>query len=295
MMLKRLGFLLATMFVVTPVMAQIPGLGAADPGATQQRQMDEERRRRQEEREQRPNVAEPLRVAPAQGPAVQAGQDALRFMVREVRFTDSQILSKDELDALAKEIVGREVSLADLQQLAVRINALYQSKGVVTAQAVIPPQDVSSGVVLIRLVEGRLGQIRIEGNESTRESYIVDRLRLQPADLMDIKTLEAALVRFNRTNDAQIQAELKPGGQFATTDLELKMQEPQRQELRLTVDNLGAKSTGEQRAGISYLNRSLLGFRDDLNLSYTRAEGQESQAVTYGFPINTWGGRLNLV
>jgi len=285
----------ATWLVATQAFAQIPAIpSAGSSGATLQRQIEEDRRRREEEREPARPITEPLRREVQETPVAQPGAESVRFMVREIRFTQSALLSPEELAAIANEFQGRELSLADLQQVAARVNELYRKKGIVTSQAVIPPQDVSSGVVTVRLVEGRLGKISIEGNGSTNESYIVDRLRLQPEDLMELGRLEAALVRFNRTNDVQLQAELKPGEQFGTTDLNIAVTEPPRQELRLTVDNFGATSTGVNRAGLSYINRSLLGFRDDLGLSTTQAYGQESYAATYGFPINTWGGRFNL-
>ena len=282
------------LLAAAPAFAQVVIPPSADPGAMQQRQIDEDRRRREDEREQRGPVVEPLKRPTQAEPAVQPGQESIRFFVREIRFSDSKILSAEELSALASEYQGRESSLAELQKLASRVNELYRKKGVVTAQAVIPPQDVSNGVIRVRLVEGRLGKIKINGNESTNESYIVDRLVLKPSDLMDIGGLETALVRFNRTNDVQLQAELKPGETFATTDLALVAKEPVRQELRLTLDTLGATATGKERAGLAYQNRSLLGFRDDLGFSYTQSLGLDSVSGIYAFPVNTWGGRLNL-
>ncbi len=280
----------ALLFAV-PAYAQVPP--AADPGAIQQRMMDDVMRRQELERERRKPVTEPLRREPPPV-AAQPGVDAVRFMVREIRFTKSEILSAEELEAVALDFRGREVSLGDLQRLAARINDLYKRKGVVTAQAIVPPQDVSSGVVTIRLVEGRLGSIRIKGNDSTNESYVAARLGLQPSDLMDLSMLEAALVRFNRTNDAQLRVELAPGERFATTDLSVLMTEPPRHDMRLTYDTMGSAATGKERSGLSYLNRSVFGFRDDLTLSATQATGQFSQSVSYGFPFNTWGGRVNL-
>ncbi len=286
--------IVAAALFMAQAFAQVQVPPAADPGAIQQRMMDDLMRRQELERERRKPVAEPLRRDVPEIPAGQAGPEAVRFLVREIRFTKSEILSAEELESVAAEFRGRELSLADLQKLAARVTELYRRKGVVTAQAVVPPQDVTGGVVLIRLVEGRLGKVRIEGNDSTNEGYVADRLGLQPEDLMDLATLEAALVRFNRTNDAQLRAELKPGERFATTDLRVAMTEPQRHDLRITLDNLGASATGKERTAIIYLNRSLLGFRDYLSLSVTSATGQYSQAVTYDFPVNTWGGRINL-
>jgi hemolysin activation/secretion protein len=280
--------------VATPAFAAPVLPPATEPGAIQQRQIDEEHRRREDEREQRKTDVEPLKRPVEAAPAVQAGQEAVRFFVRQIVFSKSEILSEEELNSLAKDYLNRESSLAELQALAVRINELYRSKGVVTAQAVIPPQDVTTGIIHIRLVEGRLGKVSIKGNESTKSYYIDSRLHLAPGDLIDLAKYEAALVRFNRTNDVQLQAQLAPGEKFATTDLALTAAEPERQEFRLTLDNLGSTATGKERAGLAYENRSVLGYRDDLGLSYSRAVGQESQSASYAFPVNTWGGRLNL-
>src|SRR5690606_4495652 len=63
---------------------------------------------------------------------------------------------------------------------------------------------------------------------------------------------------------------------------------------RRSSDLLGSKLTGEWRLGLSYRNRSVLGFRDDLLLSWTHAAGQESRMLQYGFPFNPWGGRISL-
>lgn len=276
---------------LAPAQAQAP---AASPGAAQQRQIDEERRLREQDRLPQRPAADPLRVAPPPPTVAIPGAQALRFAVREIRFTPSEILSAEELEALARPYRGPEVSLADLQKLVAQVNQLYRDRGVVTALAVLPPQDVSSGVITVRLVEGRLGQVRIEGNASTSASYVDARIGLASGDLIDLPVLESALIRFNRTNDVQLAAELKPGDEAGQTDLHVLLSEPTRQQFQVFTDNLGVPSTGTYRAGLSYLNRSLLGYRDELSFLATTAEGLDSLAAVYGFPINTVGGRLSL-
>ncbi len=272
--------------------AQLPP--ALDPGAIQQQRIQEERRREELQRLQRQPVTDPIQREPGEEPAVQPAPDAVRFLVREIRFTPSEILSTEELEEVARDFRGRQLSFADLQTLVNRVNALYQAKGVVTAQAVIPPQDVSEGVVTVRLVEGRVGEISLEGNDSTRERYVTDRLSLEVSDLVDLPRLERDLVRFNLTNDAQLRAELTPGQEFATTDINLTLTEPPRHNLWLFVDNAGTESTGEWRGGATYLNRSLLGWRDELSLTASGAGGLESYAASYSLPFNRWGGRVSL-
>ena len=266
---------------------------AAEAGALQQRQIESEQRRREAERELR-QPAEPL-VRPAAPPAATVATDSgVRIAVKEVRFTPSEILSAEALEAVAADYRGKQVSLTELQQLAARVNALYKAKGVVTALATIPQQDVTAGVIEVRLVEGRVGAVRVEGNASTETDFITNRLGLQAGQLVDLDKLEQGLVWFNRTNDVRLQAELKPGAVFSTTDIQVGVTEPPRHEMLLTLDNLGSKLTGAWRAGVSYRNRSLLGLRDDLSLSYTRARGQDSRAASYSVAANRYGGRLSL-
>jgi len=291
--MSRVAACLAGAVLALPAAGQVIPR-AADPGAIQQRQIDEDRRREELERLKRKPVTDPLRVPDTGKPAVQAAPDAVRFQVREIEFTASEILTREELESIARDYRGRELTFADLQQLAERVNALYRAKGVVTAQAVVPPQDVSAGIVRIRLVEGRLGEIRLDGNENTSERFVKWRLGQEPGQLVDLQLLERSLVRFNRTSDAQLRADLKPGATFGTTDLNLTLTEPPRQDLRAFIDNNGATGTGVWRVGVSYLNRSLLGYRDDLSLGANASDGHEGYSIVYGFPWNRWGGRASL-
>jgi hemolysin activation/secretion protein len=276
-----------------PVLAQqIPP--GAQPGVIQERRIEEERRLRQQEDLRRERIEKPVDADALRVPARPAAGDELRFMVREIEFSPSAILTADELETLAAPYRNRMVSLAELHSLVAQINELYRKKGVVTAQALLPPQDLSDGKVRIRLVEGRIGKLSVQGNPTTDDDYVTNRIRQQPGDLVDLPSLEKDLKRFNRYNDAQLRAELKPGEQVGQTDIGLLVAEPPRHDLRLFADNLGSPQTGQSRLGVVYRNRSLLGRRDEAMLSTVRAEGQESYSVSYGLPVGTLGTRLQL-
>ena len=292
--LHRVAAAALTTLAAAQAGAQLVLPPAIDSGAQQQRQIDEQNRRREAETGL-PQPAQPLtRPAAPAVPAVPRSDADVRITVKEIRFSPSEILSNEELEAIAAPYRGRPVSLAELQQLADQVNALYKAKGVVTALATIPQQDVTNGVIEVRLVEGRVGAVHLSGNASTRDSYIESRLGLSGGMLVDLNRLERSLIWFNETNDIRLQADLQPGTAFGTTDINVNVVEPPRQELLLTLDNLGSALTGEWRGGVSYRNRSLFGFRDELFASYTGASGQDSGALTYSVPFNPWGGRVNV-
>ena len=276
------------------VQAQVVLPPSADPGALQQQRLDEEQRRQERERLQRiPADGQVRQDTPAPVPTQAAG--GAKFMVRDIQFAQpSEVFSNDELAALVQDVKGKEATFADLQAMAERINVAYRDKGVVTARAIIPPQDISSGTITLQLVEGKLGAITLKGNQSTRDSYILGRVQAEPGALVDLPSLQSSLARFNRTNSAQLRAGLEPGQTFGSTDLVIDVQEPERHAFRIGFDNLGSDVTGKNRLGLAYSNQSLLGWRDTLNLAVMSAEGLKSYSLAYGIPVTVSGGRLSL-
>ncbi|NBD21897.1 ShlB/FhaC/HecB family hemolysin secretion/activation protein [Aquabacterium fontiphilum] len=293
-MIPKMGWLAAAL-AAWPAMAQVPPVlpQTVDPGALQQRRIEEEERRRMIERAEQQRSAPPAVEAPP-APAATKADDTVRFEVREVSFTASEIFSAEELQAFANALKGPNRTLADVQATVAEINAIYRKRGVVTARAVLPPQNVAGGVVQIRLVEGRVGEVRVQGATSTHPDYVRNRISLQPGQLVSLPALEDDMLWFNRTTDAQLQAQLKPGASFGTTDVLINISEPPRHLLRVAYDTLGSRSTGELRTSVGYYNRSLLGYRDEASITTTQSRGQQSYAAGYTFPFNRQGGRLSL-
>ncbi len=291
---RRLPSFAVMLVLCASSQAQTPLPPGADPAVIQQREIERERRERGE-RERRERIERPLRREEPKPPPEAPAEEGIRFLVREIRFEPpSEILEREDLEGLAAPYRGRSLAFADLRKLVEAINALYRSKGVVTARAVLPPQEVTDGVVRIRLVEGRVGLIRLEGNATTDAGYVTDRLRLKPSMLVDPGLLERDLIRFNRSNDAQLRAELRPGAEFGQTDVLVAITEPKRDDARLFVDNAGSAPTGELRAGAAWLRRSLTGRRDDFYASIVEAEGHHGKYLTYGAPVGVRGTRVNV-
>lgn len=267
-----------------------------DPGAIQRQSIEQQKKLLEEERQRSRSDS---RTSPLDRSAVErkdgtASPSAARVTVKRIEFSPSALLPEAELKKIAADYEGKEVGFADLQALVARVNALYKARGAIAAEAVIPAQDVSGGVIMIRLVEGKLGAYQLQGNDSTSASYVLDRMHDAPGSLVDIARLERDLIWFNRTNDVQLRAVLKPGQAFATTDVELAAQEPSRHSLSLFTDTAGSRSTGEYRVGAVYGNHSLFGYRDELTISTTQARGYDGRALSYAVPVNTWGGRFSL-
>ncbi|MCW5624063.1 MAG: ShlB/FhaC/HecB family hemolysin secretion/activation protein [Burkholderiales bacterium] len=112
------------------------------------------------------------RPKPAQPPTAE-----VRVQVNRIVVGPSEKLSRAEIEAVTAPYTGRDVTIRELFDAVAALNRLYRDKACVTCQAFLPPQKVEDGTVEIRLVEGRLGEVRVVGATAIRDGWILDRIR----------------------------------------------------------------------------------------------------------------------
>ena len=217
-----------------------------------------------------------------------------RVRVNKVVTNASRLLTAGEIEAITSTLVGREVSIKELFDTVAAINELYKARGCATCQAFLPPQKVEAGTIEIRLVEGALGAVRVEGAGYIREGFILDRIHAKPGEVLDLKALEKDLAFINNTNDFKTAASLKPGAAFGTVDAVIRTQEPPRFGLTLFGDNAGRDETGRNRTGLIFNARSVFGVSDPLTISASGSDGALAGSVGYSLPVNRWGTRIGM-
>jgi len=266
--------------VVPPVAAQPDAGGIIE----QQRETLEQYRLQRKLEKAKPAEGE-VEQQPEDEPDVGEVSDEKVIKVNRFDLDESEILTQEELAAIVKPHEGKVLSIKDLFDIIRQINDLYDEKRYPTARAVLPPQEVEDGVVRIRLVEAKVGEVRIEGAERTREAYVRSRVGEESGFLLSVIDLEEDLVQFNRLNDTKLRAKLAPGAEFGTTDVILQVQEPQTAQLFLFFDNAGRKSVGRERMGVVFRVNALTGRDDPLLITADLAEGSNSVLASYSTPI----------
>ncbi|HRR21678.1 MAG TPA: ShlB/FhaC/HecB family hemolysin secretion/activation protein [Desulfomonilia bacterium] len=288
LILVGLGFLLPTAYI----RAQ-----SVDPGAIRERGSETQEYYRLEEILRERKIPEKGRIKDRTEEAAKPEPETAEqtIFISRIDAGPSAILSADEIRDITGGYEGKNVSIRDLFDVVRRINELYARKSV-AARAVLPPQKVEKGVVRIDLIEGRVGEITVENNRYTRDSFFTKRTSLKTGDIVKLDTLEKDLLFLNSTSDVDIRAELRPGGALGTTDCILKVREPENYQAALFSDNAGNDTVGLYRFGLMLGSKSLLGYRDSLliNSFFTAKGGTVAGSAAYSFPAGTLGTRLGL-
>ncbi|NTV30217.1 MAG: ShlB/FhaC/HecB family hemolysin secretion/activation protein [Candidatus Omnitrophica bacterium] len=289
---------LVILSVVCPKVYAQDGLGSAAPGAVQSRQgqikeyleRDSELKEKAADEKKAPVVEE---AAPSENKSEKDTSKVVgTVFIKKIETDASDILSTDEIRSITSAYEGRELSVRDLGEMINRINELYRTRNFIAARAFLVPQKIKDGVAYVRLIEGRVGSVFVDGNRYTRSTFITKRIPVKHDDFLDSKRLQDALQRFNSIYDVKVRAELQAGSEFGRTDCLLKTTEPPNYQLSTFVDNAGRDDIGLYRVGAVAVNNSLLGYRDRFVLGAVRAVGTMSASVAYDIPINTLGTRV---
>lgn len=218
----------------------------------------------------------------------------VKFRINEIIVDKSEVLQEQEINDITRAYINKEIVLQDLYTVVNGINNLYAEKGYLTCRAFLPPQTIKDGVVHIQLVEGKSGNVYVDGNNSTNESYITDRIGIERGNIANINDLNEDLLLFNGSNDIQLHITMHAGKEPGTTDYVISVAEPQKSLVNLYVDNAGSESSGEWREGLFFTDRSLTGNRDSLMLSGIRSDGTKSFSASYITPVGRSGTKLGL-
>lgn len=222
--------------------------------------------------------------------------DTKGVYINSIEVAPSEILSKEEINAIIQPIVGKNVFISDIQKVIDQLNHLYAEKGFVTAKAFLPEQTVENGHIYIELVESKVGNISVEQNKWTRSKYITDRIEQKQGQLFDIVELEQDILDFNRYNEGvNLTANLTAGTQPGTTDITIKANENIPFHVVGIMDNAGRYQTGNLRGGAMIYADSLFHNRDRLSLGSYFSGGAISPFADYNFPVNKKDGRVGFM
>lgn len=213
--------------------------------------------------------------------------------VEKFEVEPSEILTPDEIDAITMDYEHTNVTMAKLNELIDRINEFYLDKGYVTARAYLPEQTIENNIIKIGLLEGKVGDVKIEGNRWTKESHIKNRLDINEGEIFNVQKLEENMLVYNRYNDGiMLKGDLNPGEKDGTTDVTIKAEEKAPYHVTAVADNSGRKTIGKNRAGLIASHDSLFGYRDKLTAGVYANRYSMTPFVDYNIPVNKYDGRI---
>lgn len=224
------------------------------------------------------NTATP---APVAAPASNVPQT---FDVNEFIVRGNTRLQSLEIEKAVYEFEGPGKTLADVNAARDALQKAYQDKGYQSVVVDLPQQQVKDGVIVLQVVEAKVGRVRVDGAKYNSPQNIRDAVpALAEGSVPDFTQAQQQLTDLNRSADRQVIPVLKPGALPQTVDVDLKVDDhsPLHGTLDLNNDNSPGTSSLRTSATLSYSNLWQLGHV--ISGTYLIAPQHPTDARVYSF------------
>lgn len=254
-----------------------------------------------------PPAAAPVLPEPAGDRPAETGDQVLVPVLRGLVFlpgrTESQsdglpaeglhiagipLLETAEFRALASPYLGRALTLRDLNQLTRDTVLYFRRHDRPVVDVLVPEQAIASGTVRILVIEGRLGEVRVEGGRWFTPAQIAGSVRARPGQVIAGGPLLADLVWINQNPFRQVDLVFSRGRQPGETDLVLRTRDRFPLRVYTGYEDNGNALTGYDRvlAGVNWGNA----FGRDEQLSYQLSASPDFQkmvahSASYAMPL----------
>ena len=209
-------------------------------------------------------------VACVVAPAMAAGQQApaqvlqpaavqtSQATIPAVRVEGNTLLPEAKLAALTADMTGVAPDLAALNAFAARIQNAYREAGYGGVVAYIPPQESEDGVLLVRVVEGKLAQVRVKGNNHFGSANVRAGLpHLQPGATPRVAAIDRDIQLSNSNPAKHLNVSLSAGASPGEIDADVSVTDSRPLQVLVGYNNTGTEMSGRHRLSIGIEHANL--------------------------------------
>lgn len=222
-----------------------------------------------------------------------------KVQVKGFRIAGLPAARAERLLPLLQKYTGPGKTLSDLEDAAKDVEVTLQREGLFLAQAYIPEQSLTEGIVTVQVLEGRIGAVKIEVERGVRVApefldRIVDILRGNP--VAERGLIERALFTLGDLRGITVSTTLTPGEKIGQADLNIKVSPGPRTAASVDLDNGGSLFTGRYRANVGFDWFNPIGHGDVASLRGQVSDNLGSEFVRGSWltPINSLGTKFGI-
>ncbi len=218
--------------------------------------------------------------------------------LKSIKFQGVTILGDMELKGIVEPFTNTPMTYEQMLEIGMVVEQYYRKNNYL-ARAILPPQDLSEGVLTVDVIESVFSKVEIEQeledlpNTQAHVSAIIEAQQ-KVGEPLNSKSLDRALALANDLPGMSAQGSLRQGREAGETELLLKLYQGRTRQAELTTDNGGSRSTGAIRlmASLTWFNPNDLA--DMLNVVAVHTRGSDYARLAYSVPVGADGWRMGM-
>ncbi len=215
--------------------------------------------------------------------AAEADNAPIRFEISRYEVSGNTLLPPAEIEHLLTPFVGKDRDFGDVQRALEALEAAYHARGYNVVTVELPEQELNHGVVLLKVVQTKVGRVFVKGNRYFDEANIRRSLPgLQEGQTPNLKQVSNSLKLANENPAKKTNLKLQSGEKDDEVDATLEVTDERIWKGMLNVDNTGTEATGKTHLGFVLQNANLFGLDHVASLQYTTSAEEPGRVKVYG-------------
>lgn len=214
-----------------------------------------------------------------------------RFPIWELQLEGNTLLDRKLIERTLYPHLGPDKTVEDVEAASRALEAFYKDSGYPTVLVDIPEQDVSAGIVRLKVIEGKVARVRVEGSRYFSLGRIRNQVpALAPGQAPNLPELQAQLTALNQaTPDRTVTPIFRPGRTPGTVEVELRVKDELPLHADIELNNRYSRDTSKLRAAATLRYANLWQREHSASLMYQTApentDDVEVWAGTYVWPL----------
>lgn len=262
--------------------------GSADPGRVQEQLQSNI---------DIPDLSQAVEVQRAVIQNAPANADKITFTLRELEIEGVSAYQDTDINSIYQSKLGQTVSLADIYAIANRLTNKYRNEGYILTQVVVPPQTIDGGQVKLRVVEGYVDRVIVDGEEAPNALALINKYanNISTGGALNLKDLEKNLLLINDLPGVTARSVLSPSQtQTGASDLRIIVSRKPYDAI-LGIDNFGSRFLGPVQLTAGASTNSFFGNNEQITAQFVSAPFANNNpelffgSLSYEQPINSLG------
>jgi hemolysin activation/secretion protein len=228
-----------------------------------------------------------LQIFLAPAGRAQASNAVPHFQVEKYVVTGNTVLSPAQMNGILTNTpgaLGTNVTFADIRVALGNLQMAYRERGFVTVSVGLPPQKLTNATVQIKVIEGRLARIQVEGNEYFSTENVLRALPgLNTNRLLNSHVFQRELDLANASRNRQVYPVISPGLEPGTSELTLKVKDQFPLHARVEINNQATPGTPDSRVNFNAQYDNLWQLDHQIGVSYSFTPVNFHEAGNYYF------------
>jgi hemolysin activation/secretion protein len=153
---------------------------------------------------------------------------------------------------LGTDVLNTPLDLAGLRGIADKVSLYLRGRGFPFARAVLPPQNLASGELIVEVYEGFYGQARATSPDARLAAAAQLFLNGLPGKVIDASRLERVTLLIDDLPGVSVSPIIRPGVNTGEGDLQIEVTQTEKYGGSLSLDNHGSRFSGAWRGQGSF-------------------------------------------